>query len=139
MINRDIPEGLPDYMEYVCELWSSVEGNQANTGVTVTLSFVSPVGWTLEHLDLIPKLSDAAPQIAAALDMAENWGVEAHIPGLCGVPICILPGYEKFFDEYNSINPARISTREYTEACESCDYKDRCSGYWKGGQPLRKG
>ena len=130
VINRDNVDALPGYMEYVCGLWESVEDNRANEGITVTLSYVSPVGWTLEHLELIPKITEAAPKIAAALQTAENWGVEARIPGLCGIPICILPGYEAFFDEFYDESPALIATREYVDACEGCEHKSRCSGYW---------
>jgi len=130
VINRDNVDALPGYMEYVCGLWESVEDNRANEGITVTLSYVSPVGWTLEHLELIPKITEAAPKIAAALQTAENWGVEARIPGLCGIPLCILPGYEAFFDEFYDDSPALISTREYVDACGDCEHKNRCSGYW---------
>jgi hypothetical protein len=130
VINRDNVDVLPGYMEFVCDYFQSIGVNTTRKPVTVTLSFVSPVGWTLEHLDQIPKLSESAPKIAQALDMAEKWGVEAHIPGLCGVPLCILPGYEQFFDEFHEDTPPDIGIRGYVDACDSCSYRERCSGYW---------
>lgn len=130
VVNRENVDFLPGYMEFVCSVFNGIETEGSRNPITVTLSYVSPVGWTLEHLDLIPKISESAPKLAKALDMAQEWGVEVHVPGLCGVPICTLPGYEEYFDEYHETDPPKLVTRDYVEACGECPYRDRCSGYW---------
>ena len=124
--------GCPSRIHGICLRFIGKRGGQrcqrGNYGY-LELRF-SPWGWTLEHLDLIPRITEAAPRIATALQTAENWGVEARIPGLCGIPICILPGYEEFFDEFYDESPALIQTRDYVAACDTCHHKGQCSGYW---------
>jgi MoaA/NifB/PqqE/SkfB family radical SAM enzyme len=118
-------EGVVDLVKYVYSRFR-------RKGAHVCLSFVSMQGWALDHPELIPRLSQAAPKMAAALDAGLELGLDVRIPGLCGVPICVLPGYEERFDEYNDPNPPpKLPTRAFVPACEECPYRSRCSGFWK--------
>ena len=121
---------LVDYLTFVYKRFDREATPTPHGHVGVTLSFVSPVGWTLEHLERIPRISDAAPLLAKALSLAEALGLEVHVPGLCGVPLCTMPGYETFFDEYRGGTPPELDTRSKPPACAECSFTDRCSGYW---------
>ena len=101
-----------------------------STRITGNISFVALQGWALDHLDLVPRLTDARPHLRAALDTCARLGLEITIPGICGVPICQLPGYEPFFDEYRCGFQGIPSNRRYARACDDCPYRDRCSGFW---------
>ncbi len=94
------------------------------------LSFVALQGWALDHPELIPRLSQAAPQMARALDLGDSLGLDLRIPGLCGIPICMLPGYEEHFDEFHVADPPRQPDRSFVPACADCPYRQRCSGFW---------
>ena len=122
---------LSDYLTFVYRRFDRRATPTWHGHVGVTLSFVSPVGWTLENLDRIPKIRDAAPVLAAGLKLAEALGLEVHVPGLCGVPLCTMPGYEEYFDEFRGGQPPTLDTRTKLPVCEGCQYNDRCSGYWK--------
>jgi len=127
-------ENLADLIDYLTFVYRRFDRKATPTWhghVGVTLSFVSPVGWTLEHLERIPRITDAAPVLAEALTLAEALGLDVHVPGLCGVPLCTMPGYESYFDEFRGGTPPNLDTRTKLPACEGCHLWDRCSGYWK--------
>ena len=97
---------------------------------TINLSFVALQGWALDHPELIPCLSDAAPHMARALDLGADLDLDVRVPGLCGVPLCVLPGYEESFDEFHDTHPPLLPTRSFVPACRECPYRRRCSGFW---------
>lgn len=97
----------------------------------LTWSFVSPIGWALEHLDVIPRLTDAVPPLREALAICDAAGIDYEIPGLCGLPICQMPEHAARFAEFQDPNPPpRLETRRYAPQCASCAVASRCSGYW---------
>jgi hypothetical protein len=68
--------------------------------------------------------------MTTAIGTAGRLGVDLRIPGLCGVPMCVLPEHPDKFDEYHSGDPPTIAGRSYAEACEACPHRSRCSGFW---------
>ena len=129
VVHRDNLRDLPAYLHFFHKRF--VRHLDTDSGnFDITLSFVSPIGWTLEHLDLIPRISDAAPVLAVALQVAERLDLKVHVPGLCGLPACTMPGYESFFDELKEDSPPQIAARRYVPACDSCHHRPKCSGYW---------
>jgi MoaA/NifB/PqqE/SkfB family radical SAM enzyme len=98
--------------------------------IELNISFVALQGWALDHIELVPRLSAARPQLKAALDRCRKLGIVVRIPGICGVPMCQLPGYEDHFDEYHSENPPRPVERSFGAACDACAVRSRCSGFW---------
>ncbi|MFC1654718.1 hypothetical protein ACFL2F_02830, partial [Myxococcota bacterium] len=117
-------DGVVDLVEFVARRFDQENAH-------VCLSFISVQGWALDHPELIPRLSAAAPRMAAALDASRRLGLHARVPGLCGVPLCVLPGYEEQFDEFHDTSqPPELSARSYVPACGRCPYRLRCSGYW---------
>ncbi|HOX43243.1 MAG TPA: radical SAM protein [Myxococcota bacterium] len=103
----------------------------APRGLHLCLSFVAPEGGALEHLELMPRLREAADEMAGALDLGAARGLTVRIPGLCGIPLCLLPGREEAFDEYRDSRPPRLVTRTQPAACAACGLRDRCSGFWR--------
>ncbi len=94
------------------------------------ISFVALQGWALDHPELIPRLADARPHLQAALDICEARGMEITIPGLCGLPMCVLPGYERRFEEYTRGFSILPEDRRYGAPCNDCSLRGRCSGFW---------
>jgi pyruvate-formate lyase-activating enzyme len=130
VVHRDNLHDVPAYLAFFHQHF--VRKVRADRGhFTITLSFVSPIGWTLENLDLIPRISEAAPVLAKALRLAEHLDLDVHVPGLCGLPACTLPGFEDHLDELRSDTPPQIPARTYVAACETCTWRPRCSGYWR--------
>ncbi|MBN2498771.1 MAG: radical SAM protein [Deltaproteobacteria bacterium] len=97
----------------------------------VNLSYCSPQGRALEHLDLLVPLFDLAPRLEAALDEGAGLGLDMHVPGICGVPMCSLPAHLKYFDEFHAKSPAHQPERIYPELCSGCGLRARCSGFWR--------
>lgn len=129
VVHRDNLQDVPAYLAFFHKHFvSRVRADRGH--FTITLSFVSPIGWTLENLDLIPRISEAAPVLAKALRLAEHLDLDVHVPGLCGLPACTLPGFEQHLDELRSDTPPSIPARRYVPACEGCVWRPRCSGYW---------
>lgn len=130
VIHRDNLADVHDYLVFIYRRFDRKLTRSWHGHLGVTLSFVSPIGWTLEHLEIVPSITEAAPVLAKALEAAEALGLDVHVPGLCGLPLCTMPGYEPFFQEFRGAGVPELDTRTYVAACEGCDYRDRCSGYW---------
>jgi MoaA/NifB/PqqE/SkfB family radical SAM enzyme len=97
----------------------------------VCLSSCSPQGWARQRADLLPRLTVAAVQLERAIRVGLRQGLEVRIPGLCGLPMCLLPGRLEFFDEYHSEHPPRLADRVQPAGCRACVLRSRCSGFWK--------
>jgi len=96
----------------------------------ISLSLAAPQGWSREHPELWPTLPRAAVQLERALQRAEQLGLRARIPGLCGVPMCLLPHRLQHFEEFHASNPPRLADRRQLPECRRCPLRQRCSGFW---------
>jgi len=94
------------------------------------ISYVALQGWTLDHPELVPPLSDVRPHLRRALDVCAERDLKITVPGLCGLPMCILPGYEHWFEEFHRGFGELPNNRSYATVCESCPLRGRCSGFW---------
>jgi len=115
--------GIVDLVRFIADRFK-------NEGTHICLSFVSLQGWALDHLELIPRISQVTKQVSQALELGKRLGLDLRIPGLCGMPICTLPGLEEYFDEYHDDNPPHLQNRSYLADCKKCDFRSRCSGFW---------
>lgn len=117
-------DGIADFVEFISRRFG-------HPGTHICLSFVALQGWALDHPELIPRLDLAAPFMAAGLEAGSRLGLDVRIPGLCGIPMCMLPGKEKQCDEYHDTSPPPKSAfRSYPPACASCPFRPQCSGFW---------
>jgi hypothetical protein len=72
------------------------------------------------------------PPLRAALDDCIARGEKVHVAGVCGLPLCVLRGYEAICDE--SKNPPKVALaddRVKPAACVSCVHVAKCSGVWR--------
>ncbi len=97
----------------------------------VCLSYCAPQGWARDHLELMPRLNQAAPLLSRALQAGRRLGLQVRIPGMCGVPMCVLPDHLEQFDEYHREDPPRLADRTFADGCPDCDFFSRCSGFWR--------
>ena len=95
-------------------------------------SFVAPVGAQLRNLELMPRISEAVPHLRDALDACAQAGEPVRVAGVCGLPLCVLKGYEAVCDEAD--NPAGVplaDDRTKVAACSGCAHEAQCSGFWR--------
>ena len=78
----------------------------------------------------MPRLSDVRPHLRAALDICAERDLQITVPGLCGLPMCILPGYEHRFEEFHQGFAVLPENRRYAAVCQRCHQRGRCSGFW---------
>jgi MoaA/NifB/PqqE/SkfB family radical SAM enzyme len=124
VIQRDNMADVADFARFVVERF---EGR-----AQVTWSFVAPIGWTLEHLEVIPSLDDAREPLREALQICRDAEMIFDVPGLCGMPVCQLPEFAANFSEWlDPQAPPSLETRTYFDGCDQCAARSKCSGYWK--------
>lgn len=101
--------------------------------IPVDLSLAAPNGRCRERLDLIPRLREAAPWFASALDEAARLGLHFEVMEVCGMPPCILPDR---LHAFQSVRKARRRDalppdRVQGPACASCRLGPCCLGVWR--------
>jgi hypothetical protein len=110
------------------ELFVSLHSRLAHISDRV-FSFMSPVGAALHNLGLIPTMTSALPPPRAALDDCLAHHERVRVAGVCGLPPCLLRGYESICDEAE--NPPGIALsddRAKPEVCRARAHDPRCSG-----------
>ena len=103
---------------------------ELGTRTYITFSMISPQGWGVDRIDLIPRIAEFTQHLAPALRRAKELGIPSHVPGLCGVPLCTMPGFESHFLEYTQTSVPELPTRAYGPDCPDCRWRSRCSGFW---------
>ena len=93
---------------------------------------MSPQGWGERNTAELPRLSEVAESVRQGLITAKKYNIQVRIPGLCGFPACFLPEYASVFDELTEREVVDIDERQYFDQCDSCAFRHKCSGYWKG-------
>ena len=84
------------------------------------------------NLNEMPRLSQAGPAFRAAAERAAAIGIKARIAGICGVPLCVVPGHEAISDEYRNPEGVNIpNDRRLGRNCGGCVFKSRCTGFWR--------
>ena len=120
---------LPDMARFLSSTGRKVE--------QVVISFMAGLGGAASHPELYPPISDAAPLMATAIDILKQAGIDAVIPGQCGVPQCILP------DNLDSFSNQRVAAampewraphledKIFARSCDRCAARPWCYGVWK--------
>ena len=95
-------------------------------------SFMAPVAAALNNLPLMPRIADALPPLRAALDDCLRAGEWVRIAGVCGLPLCVLGGYEQLSDEFEHRPGVTLADdRMKLDGCADCAHEQRCSGIWR--------
>ena len=101
---------------------------------SITFSFVAPLGRAQDNEALVPTITEVAPYLRSALLICEEGGLPALVPGRCGIPLCFLPGLERFFVDYQlrheSPSTQATSDREKIPQCADCRFDLQCHGLW---------
>jgi len=97
---------------------------------SLVASYCGPEGRALENLDWLPRLGEIRQPLRRALETALSSHLEMVIPGQCGLPMCQLPEYLDYFDEYHHPRAAYMPTKTRPQVCSSCALANRCSGFW---------
>ena len=105
--------------------------NKEFSGITsISFSYVCPVNRAMKNKWVIPKISDAVPHMMKALEKTRELGIKANVVARSGIPACMLPGYEEFFESVGEIRQDDKDKIKKDE-CSSCERNSRCDGFWK--------
>lgn len=115
----------PDFPDWVADTFGRA--------VSIQFSFVAPTGHGASHPELMPRVRDAAPRLAQALDAARRRGVRAMVTDVCGIPPCALPRHRRFLSL--TMRPADLVTmgqeRMKFDFCGQCAFDQTCTGFWR--------
>lgn len=90
----------------------------------INLNFVNPLGKAFENFESsVPRYSMAAPYLARTIDKCVQRNIKIS---LSSVPPCIMTGYE---NNINNTIPNEKAIR--FRKCQDCQFKNKCSGFWK--------
>lgn len=112
------------------------------------LAYVHPVGNAWKYFDIVvPRMTDAAPYIMKALDIAKENGYGPGRAMVEAFPPCMMKGYEKFCSEFYMPHHNRVvdldqeipdfeewrkeSGKRKFPQCKECKYNSVCEGPWK--------
>ncbi len=120
---RNVSEA-EDFVEFAHARFPGLSG--------VCLSVMAPVGVGASARSLWPRLEQAGRHLGAALDAAARLGLPVKVPEVCGLPLCQLPGRERFSEALRAL-PSDAASRDRTQgaACRSCRWRSTCGGYWR--------
>lgn len=117
---------LVPYVELVANRWPRA---------SISFSFVAPsTDMVPRDRQMIPRYSDAMPEIVAALDRAAKLGVPmTGFESMCGMPLCLVPAPLAPFLTLGEL-PAGFDRGEFVKAppCQGCALEQRCYGIRRG-------
>ena len=99
----------------------------------VVFSIVAPTGRMRRNPHLLPRARDVAPLLEKALLEAESNGLEAIVPEVCGLPVCVLPHMRSHFVAYREKRVVQDLPvdRAKRDSCRRCLFDRYCLGPWK--------
>lgn len=112
----------PAFVERVHSRWG--------TRASILFSFVAPMDRVPKEPWLVPRYSDAAPPLRAALDACSARGIAfAGLGSFCGLPLCVLDGDPRYYPDKQPV-PAGSVDAEFVHpaACEGCRERPSCRG-----------
>ena len=125
---------LPEFVDFVQEHFPEVSG--------VGFLYVQPEGRATRYPGLYPDLRELKPVLHDAMSRCDDYGLRFTTDVQCGVPMCMLEGYEDRVDKSLFLEPDSFwahdlssyrymqSHKRKTEACEGCFFNDVCHGFW---------
>jgi sulfatase maturation enzyme AslB (radical SAM superfamily) len=122
---RDNYRELPEFMAWLRERF---QGRIVQRLVSV----MAPIGSAADRADLMVRIAELMPFMRAAVRDCLERGEDVRIPGICGLPLCVLGGLEAASDE--ALNPPGVGfprERTHLESCGRCARRDRCTGVWR--------
>jgi hypothetical protein len=98
------------------------------------LSTVAPTfGSPASRAALVPRLSEVAPHLLAALTRSEELLLPATLASRCGLPRCLLGSATRFSPVYEPANRVPVPpSHGKPRSCRECRYTRWCEGLWRG-------
>jgi MoaA/NifB/PqqE/SkfB family radical SAM enzyme len=130
---------LPDYVDFVADRLPGVS--------SISCSAVQPHGRAATNHALLPDYAVLAESIRAALERAEEHGIELVNP-YCGVPLCIgwesaseqsVEAFESRRGGFDTVGLDNTGNKRQGEPCHRCVLRSRCGGAWHAYWELRDG
>ncbi len=100
----------------------------------ISFAFITPQYQALEHMELVPRLSDVAPTLELAMMRALDLGQPFVVGSRQGVPPCLLGPFEAWSDVLDLAHEAASEDapqKVRSEGCARCRYGRVCTGLWK--------
>lgn len=126
VINNLNYKELPRLVDFIAKNFRGAEN--------IVLSFVAPVGKAKENKWIIPPISAVIPYLNKAVEKTLKHGIMFEIPSRCGIPICFLPKYYRYFDDLTTFYPwdkTKMIDKIKMAKCEYCQFNKYCSGFWQ--------
>jgi MoaA/NifB/PqqE/SkfB family radical SAM enzyme len=126
---RNLTDLVP-YVRFVARRWPAA---------FLSLSFVAPSSDVVpKEAALIPRYSDALPQISLAVEEARRLGLSiGGFESMCGLPLCLVPTSLARYLDFTNI-PEGYDGGEFvkTETCRRCALEQKCYGLRRGYRDL---
>ncbi len=109
----------------------------------VRLLYVQPEGRARRFRGLYPDLDALKPRLHAAMQRCDALGIPFTTDVQCGVPMCVMEGFEERVDRELLVRPERfwgddLSSYRYMqghkrkgERCDDCFFSTVCHGFWQ--------
>jgi hypothetical protein len=106
----------------------------------LSFSGVAPFGLAWQGRDaIIPRLSEVAPVLRAALARALELGLAPSVPAGCSLPRCLAPEHAALFRDGAPGDSSAFQGKSQSPGCAPCRFAPTCPGVWERYQALYGG
>ena len=128
-------DDVVEFVEFIAERFPGIS--------CVRLLYVQPEGRARKYRGLYPDLTALRPKLHAAMARCDELGLPFTTDVQCGVPMCIMEGYEERVDRELLVRPQSfwgedLSSYRYMQghkrkgaACNECFFTNVCHGFWQ--------
>jgi len=117
---------LADYVEFIFARFGR--------RTPITFSMMAPTFRAWDTPGLLFRFTDHRPDLTRAFDRCLALGIKFDVPQICGLPPCLVPGYESFValstPEVEGVDPAGEITKRKAAGCRECVFDRHCTGLW---------
>lgn len=113
--------------QFIGFVWDRYKGK---TIPPITVSFVAPAHMAWRNSSIIPSMSSVVPFLRKGIRLAEKKHMHVIVPSVCGIPICMMEGIEKFCGTCYLKEAIPHPGKSKTPRCAGCSYFNECDGVW---------
>ena len=102
--------------------------------VKISFAFVTPQFKALDHIEVMPRLSDIIPYLKRAMYRALALEQPFAVGSRQGIPFCFLGEFRAWSDGLKLSKSAIAEDspqKQRSEVCDSCRFSDYCTGLWR--------
>ncbi len=108
--------------------------DEFGAGHRIVTSYINPHHQALKAPNLICRISSFMDELKAAVALGERRGMTMNIPDVCGLPMCVLAGLERFSEKLIKLEHGETfrphSEKTCGPQCRGCCYDGICDGLW---------